>query len=173
VHKKKDTCAGAVLFLKELMKACPANPRTSVRSPATCGTDSCLKMVRSIDDAAISDTKTGIFACYDTRSQVFNYYDDNNKYIIVDNGVVSETKTGIFACYDTRSLKNTQTRAYTHTHTHTHYMYLHIHTFIYTYTIYLYTHTHTHTHTHTQCIYIYIHERQDSCSKPLFCNPFS
>ena len=25
-------------------------------------------MVRSIDDAAISDTKTGIFACYDTRS---------------------------------------------------------------------------------------------------------
>jgi len=63
----KDTCAGAAPFLKGLVKACPANPRTALRSPATCGKDSCLQMVRSIDDAAISDTKTGISACYDTR----------------------------------------------------------------------------------------------------------
>ena len=99
--KKKDTCAGAAPFLKGLVKACPANPRTALRSPATCGKDSCLQMVRSIDDAAISDTKTGISACYDTRS-------------------LKNTHTHTQTHSHTHTYTHTHTHTNTHTHTHTH-----------------------------------------------------
>ena len=62
-------------------------------------------MVRSIDDAAISDTKTGISACYDTRSLKNTH---------------THTQTHSHTHTHTHTYTHTHTHTNTHTHTHTH-----------------------------------------------------